>query len=746
MKCTQCGAELAPGARYCGECWAVVSSQPSQAAPPPVDAGAARGSSPALSGRLVVEIGPDEGKEFPLRGTMRIGRSDDSEVALTDAQASRQHAAVSLEPGGFVVQDLNSSNGTFVNGRKLDEPRLLKDGDRIRVANTVLAFRWEPAPGSPITPAVTPPGGDYDMVPTMEVAWQTPPAGYQGTPVPQTTKPKKGGSAGRIVLLAGLAIVLLAVAAVAVYLLLGSLDGDKSSSTGENPPAAITQVVTSAPAPVVTMIITSEPVAAATVAPTPTPSGPRTVQVAPDGSGDYASLEEALEAVPAGSTILLDAGTYALASTLNIDKSIALRGAGMDVTFITGTAVEDMILVVGPGAFAAEGITFQYEGTEWSRVVKIEDAEIDIGGCRFTGAVWGEEDLTGGDGLLIKGDTTGSVRDSRFDGNGLHGLEVLGQSSPLLEGNVASENGQNGIHLADSVWSEVIGNECVNNGYHGIAVGDEAQPALRDNVCSDNAETGIHYYGTAGGEAIGNTCDRNGLHGISIHDEAQPTLEANSCQDNVEVGIRFAGSSSSVARDNTCTGNGLHGFSIKEQASPTLEGNSANYNVEAGFVYFESASGVARQNECVGNKWGIYVEDTAGPELIDNNCYENTTADVDDRRVPVEPAFGPITIAKDKTDANEPIDPTNTFPAGTLRVYALFDYEGMSTDLEWGRTWYRDGEEYVSKTEQWTGDESGTWALWLFVTSGDPLAPATYELRIFIEGRQVQSATFVVTE
>ena len=155
---------------------------------------------------------------------------------------------------------------------------------------------------------------------------------------------------------------------------------------------------------------------------------------------------------------------------------------------------------------------------------------------------------------------------------------------------------------------------------------------------------------------------------------------------------------------------------------------------------------MARQNECVGNKWGIYVEDTASPELVDNDCSENTKADIDDRRTPAGPAFGPITFARDKTDANEPIDPTTTFPAGTLRVYALFDYEGMSTDLEWGRTWYRDGEEYVSKTENWSGDESGTWSLWLFRTSGDPLVPATYELRIYIAGKQVQSATFVITE
>ena len=231
MKCTQCGAELAPGARYCGECWAVVSSQPSEATPPGIDAGVAGDSPPARAGRLVVEIGPDEGKEFPLRGTMRIGRSEDSEITLADAQASRHHAAISPEPGGFTIQDLNSSNGTFVNGKMLDEPRLLKDGDRLRVANTVLAFRWDSAPPmpAPATPRVTPPAVDYDMLPTTEIAWQTPPAGVQETPLPQTAEPRKGTSTGRIVLGAGLVIVFLAVAAAAVYFLFGNPDGDKPS-------------------------------------------------------------------------------------------------------------------------------------------------------------------------------------------------------------------------------------------------------------------------------------------------------------------------------------------------------------------------------------------------------------------------------------------------------------------------------------------------------------------------------------
>lgn len=48
----------------------------------------------------MVKSGRDVSKEFSLRGTTRIGRSDESEITLTDAQASRHHAAISPEPGG----------------------------------------------------------------------------------------------------------------------------------------------------------------------------------------------------------------------------------------------------------------------------------------------------------------------------------------------------------------------------------------------------------------------------------------------------------------------------------------------------------------------------------------------------------------------------------------------------------------------------------------------------------------------
>jgi len=76
---------------------------------------------------------------FPLPGgaTVVLGRSRDCEVRLPDSDTSRRHAKIVCEDGRFVIHDLASTNGTFVNGDRI-EARELAPGDRIRIgANTV---------------------------------------------------------------------------------------------------------------------------------------------------------------------------------------------------------------------------------------------------------------------------------------------------------------------------------------------------------------------------------------------------------------------------------------------------------------------------------------------------------------------------------------------------------------------------------------------------------------------------------
>jgi parallel beta-helix repeat protein len=235
----------------------------------------------------------------------------------------------------------------------------------------------------------------------------------------------------------------------------------------------------------------------------PTPSLPSrvSVSVAADGSGDYPTLAAAVEAVPAGSTIVLGAGTYRLVEALEINKSLRLEGAGMDQTFVVGEAGEHAVRFQGPGSFAVEDITFRWEATSSGHAVVVEDGDVEFKHCRFTGGVWSEEEEKGGSGLFLYGDTVGSIEACRMEGNGLHGIHVGGQAAPVLEGNICSENGEGGIAYLGESGGLARQNQCTRNGIHGIGVSDQAAPTLEGNVCSENEQAGIAYLEEAGGLA-----------------------------------------------------------------------------------------------------------------------------------------------------------------------------------------------------------------------------------------------------
>src|SRR5262249_37906137 len=77
-----------------------------------------------------------------------VGRSADADLFVDVAHASRRHARLSVQAGAFLVEDLGSINGTFVNGRKITEPTVLHGGDRIFVGGALLeaVFRGEAPP------------------------------------------------------------------------------------------------------------------------------------------------------------------------------------------------------------------------------------------------------------------------------------------------------------------------------------------------------------------------------------------------------------------------------------------------------------------------------------------------------------------------------------------------------------------------------------------------------------------------
>jgi len=120
---------------------------------------------------LILEIveGPGAGRRASLEGPVVIGRAPDAGLVLDDDQVSRHHARVAPAPGGgAVVEDLGSTNGTFINHAQLAGPARLRPGDDLLLGVSVVELREKaqvahrPSAVRPVPPALAvaqrPPG------------------------------------------------------------------------------------------------------------------------------------------------------------------------------------------------------------------------------------------------------------------------------------------------------------------------------------------------------------------------------------------------------------------------------------------------------------------------------------------------------------------------------------------------------------------------------------------------------------
>lgn len=177
--------------------------------------------------RLIVRTGPNPGMVFELTKEVTLfGRDVTNDIVLADAEVSRQHARLTHTPGGYVLEDLGSTNGSFVNGERLIAPRTLNPGDMVGFGeNVTLNFETiSPDAAATIasaaaapTPAPSPYPGQ--PAPQPHVAVPTPGAPVP-TPVPGPPGEEVAQKRRLPILLAGggCLVVLLACAAV-LYLM-----------------------------------------------------------------------------------------------------------------------------------------------------------------------------------------------------------------------------------------------------------------------------------------------------------------------------------------------------------------------------------------------------------------------------------------------------------------------------------------------------------------------------------------------
>jgi pSer/pThr/pTyr-binding forkhead associated (FHA) protein len=164
--------------------------------------------------RLTVKLGPMPGKVYEIaRASVTLGRDVTNDLVVNDAEVSRRHVQITAEAEGCRVEDLASTNGTFIDGRRITQPALLKPGQVLGVGETVtLELSFTPDPDATLN------------VQQEERAPEPAPAAPSAPPVeaaPAEPAPKAAGFPTRwIVIGCGCLTLLACVAAIAVGILL----------------------------------------------------------------------------------------------------------------------------------------------------------------------------------------------------------------------------------------------------------------------------------------------------------------------------------------------------------------------------------------------------------------------------------------------------------------------------------------------------------------------------------------------
>jgi hypothetical protein len=170
--------------------------------------------------QLIMRSGPTPGAAFTLEGDqLTIGRDSTNEIVINDAEISRRHARLNFQGGKYVLEDLGSTNGTFVNGQRLAGPRVLKAGEVVSFGEQIVLV-FEASTYDPAATVASPRAAAVPSLSRPPTQPPPPPAEYAGSvpasPVSTPITPAKKTNITPIII--GVAIVLIICCCISVLL------------------------------------------------------------------------------------------------------------------------------------------------------------------------------------------------------------------------------------------------------------------------------------------------------------------------------------------------------------------------------------------------------------------------------------------------------------------------------------------------------------------------------------------------
>ncbi len=257
-------------------------------------------------------------------------------------------------------------------------------------------------------------------------------------------------------------------------------------------------------------------------------SAPRTITVALDGSGDFSSIQEAVDSAGKGDTVLIKAGAYAQDLTIHSKEKIKIVGAGVDKVVLLGRGELVGVLHVGKWPYGATDI-------------EISDLTINEHGGHALGIFNGNRITLRR--VHVKGMVFGQqVHDVRIEDCVIGGSETTGvhfaDSQAILIGNVIHDN-DHGVNVTGRSSVRLERNIITRNLFEAVVISDQAKAVLINNTLVKNGG-GAAFLGSSTIEASGNILSLNKV-GFLIAASSQ-TKTSHNALFNSEANYMRAGS------------------------------------------------------------------------------------------------------------------------------------------------------------------------------------------------------------
>lgn len=289
------------------------------------------------------------------------------------------------------------------------------------------------------------------------------------------------------------------------------------------------------------------------------------VSISSDGSGDFATIEEAIEEIEPNTIILLDEGRFELSGPLLIEKSLTIQGVGAGQTIISNASGGSPVIYFDGENLTMKDVSLERTGQYASNIMVVKSGEVSLENCKLSGGA-ASDDSVQGDGLWLRGTSNVTVNNCVFENNMGIGV-VATENARVTINQVNSSNNQIGIAFFNNSSGEIQSSNVSNNQEFGILVYDLAQVNIVDNTIINNGAEGIYFrINASNGEVRNNNLEKNdqNMNGtdIRILEAYAPALLGNTCDGSGKSSL----------------GGDLNGIVFIGRnslpANPTLEGNS----------------------------------------------------------------------------------------------------------------------------------------------------------------------------